>query len=51
MCSRGNGPDCEAVLVAGDKVIAVGSNAKIKALAGPEAVKVDLGGRTVIPGW
>lgn len=46
----GNGPDCEAVLVAGDKVIAVGSNAKIKALAGPEGVMVDLGGRTVIPG-
>ena len=40
----------EAVAIRGDRIAAVGSNAALQALAGPETLTVDLGGRTVIPG-
>jgi len=40
----------EAFAVKGDKFLAVGSNAEIRALAGPKSQLVDLGGHTVIPG-
>ena len=40
----------EAVAVAGDKILAVGSNEEIAALAGPDTRVVELDGRTVIPG-
>ncbi|WP_131742895.1 amidohydrolase [Actinomadura roseirufa] len=39
-----------AVAVAGDRVLAVGDDAAMRALAGPAARTVDLGGRTVLPG-
>ncbi len=40
----------EAVAVRGAKVAAVGGNAAIEALAGPETRRVDLAGRAVTPG-
>ena len=40
----------EAVAITGDRIQAVGDNASIQALAGPETELVDLEGKTVIPG-
>lgn len=40
----------EAVAVRGKRVVAVGSNQGVRALAGPETKLLDLGQRTVIPG-
>jgi predicted amidohydrolase YtcJ len=40
----------QAVAIAGERIIAVGSNDKISDLAGPETQLIDLYGRTVIPG-
>ena len=44
------GSFAEAVLVAGDRIEAVGGSREMAALAGSEAKVVDLGGKTVIPG-
>ncbi|MBS1830673.1 MAG: amidohydrolase [Acidobacteria bacterium] len=44
-------PRAEAVAIAGDRFVAVGSNAEILGLADGSARKVDLGGRTVVPGF
>ncbi len=41
----------EAIAIAGDRIVAIGSNAEIAALAGPETQIVDLEGRTVLPGF
>ncbi len=40
----------EAVAVKGERILAVGSNANIEALAGPATQRSNLGGRTVLPG-
>ncbi len=40
----------EAIAVAGNKILAVGSNAEIAELAGPATRIIELEGRTVIPG-
>ncbi|MGD9903937.1 MAG: amidohydrolase [Vicinamibacterales bacterium] len=40
----------EAVAVAGERILATGPSAAMRALALPDATVVDLGGRTVIPG-
>jgi len=40
----------EAVAIEGERIVAVGGNAEIRALAGPGTTSVDLRGRTVIPG-
>lgn len=40
----------EAVAIRGERILAVGSNAEMRALAGPETQSIDLGGRMVIPG-
>ena len=40
----------EAVAVQGDRIVAVGSNADVQALAGAGTRQVDLQGKTVIPG-
>ena len=44
-------PEAEALAVSGDKILAVGSTDEIKALASPETVVVNLGGRLVVPGF
>ncbi len=40
----------QAVAVRGDRLVAVGSNADINKLAGPNTRRIDLGGKAVIPG-
>ena len=45
------GSTAEAVAVAGDRIVAVGTTAQIRALAGPAARIVDLQGRTLLPGF
>lgn len=44
-------PMAEAVAIAGDRILAVGSNSDILGLANSETKKVDLGGSTVVPGF
>ena len=44
-------PRAEAIVVADGRIVAVGSTADARALASPEAAHVDLGGRTVLPGF
>ncbi len=46
-----SGRMAEAVAVEDGRIVAVGSNAEIRALAGPDAVLEDLGGRTLLPGF
>ena len=41
----------QAVAVLGDDIVAVGSDAEVRALAGPETRVVDLDGRTMTPGF
>lgn len=40
----------EAVAIQGERILAVGSNEDIEAMAGPDTESIDLDGRTVIPG-
>jgi hypothetical protein len=40
----------QALAIEGDKIVAVGSDADVRRLAGPDTSIIDLGGRTVIPG-
>src|SRR5437762_7301561 len=40
----------QAMAIRGDRFIAVGSNAEINKLAGPNTRRIDLGGKVVIPG-
>lgn len=44
-------PRAEALAVTGGRITAVGSEAEIRALAGPDTETVDLAGRTVLPGF
>ena len=44
-------PRAEALAVSGDQLVAVGSNAAIRALASPDTAIVDLHGRLVVPGF
>ena len=41
----------QAMALRGDKVLAVGSNSEIRALAGPQTRQMDLKGRTVLPSF
>lgn len=41
----------EAVLILGDRILAVGSNEEIKVRLPKGGVSVDLGGRTIVPGF
>ena len=41
----------EAVAVRGNKFLALGTNQRIRAMAGPETRQIDLRGKTVIPGF
>jgi predicted amidohydrolase YtcJ len=40
-----------ALAITGDSIMAVGDDAAIEALAGPGTRRIDLGGRTVVPGF
>ena len=40
----------QAVAVAGDRIVAVGTNQDVSRLAGPATRRIDLRGRTVLPG-
>ncbi len=42
---------CQGMAVAGNKILAVGTSADIKALAGPETQIIDLRGRSLVPGF
>ncbi len=44
-------PQAQALAVSGDKILAVGSEKDIKALAAPDTVIIDLHGRLLIPGF
>ncbi len=44
-------PWAEAVAVAGDRILAVGSTAEVARLAGPATRRIDLGGAFVSPGF
>lgn len=44
-------PIAEAVAIAGDRILAVGSNAEVNGLVGSGTRKIDLGGNTVVPGF
>lgn len=44
-------PYVQAVAIHGDKISAIGSNEQIKILAGDGTRQIDLGGRTVVPGF
>ncbi len=44
-------PDAEALAVAGDEILAVGSNEEIRALAAPDTAIVDLKGHLLVPGF
>ncbi len=44
-------PEAEAVAVWRERILAVGSNAEIRALAGPQSRVIDLQGRRVVPGF
>jgi predicted amidohydrolase YtcJ len=43
-------PYVQALAISGERIVATGDSAKIKALAGPLTRQIDLAGRTVIPG-
>jgi predicted amidohydrolase YtcJ len=44
-------PRAEAVAVRGDRIVAVGSSAAVRALVGPKTRVLDLAGRTLVPGF
>ncbi|HEU5087878.1 MAG TPA: amidohydrolase family protein, partial [Roseiflexaceae bacterium] len=44
-------PRCQAIACKDGRVMAIGDDADIVALAGPHTVQVDAGGRAVIPGF
>ncbi|MCA0899854.1 MULTISPECIES: amidohydrolase [Microbulbifer] len=47
----GNNTIAEAIAVRKDRILAVGSNREIQALAGTDTETVDLAGKTVLPGF
>jgi predicted amidohydrolase YtcJ len=44
-------PEAQALAVDGDKILAVGDTARIRAFVGPDTKVVDLKGRRVVPGF
>jgi len=44
-------PNAEALAISGERIMDVGTTAKISALAGPKTKRIDVGGRVVIPGF
>jgi predicted amidohydrolase YtcJ/outer membrane protein assembly factor BamB/cytochrome c553 len=43
-------PEAQAIAVAGDRIVAVGSDPEVRALAGAHSRTIDLHGMTVVPG-
>jgi hypothetical protein len=43
--------EAEAIAIRGERILAVGSEAKVREAAGADATVVDLGGKTVLPGF
>jgi predicted amidohydrolase YtcJ len=41
----------ETVAIKGDRFVAIGSTKDVLALAGPNTEKIDLGGKTAVPGF
>src|SRR2546425_12392721 len=48
---NGTEPRAQAVAIAGGRFLAVGSNSDVLNLAGPGARKLDLTGKTIVPGF
>src|SRR5438132_2341862 len=48
---NGTEPHAQAVAIAGGRFLAVGSNSDVLNLAGPGARKLDLSGKTIVPGF
>ena len=48
--SNSKQPYVEALAIRGERIVATGNSADVKALAGPQTKQIDLAGRTVIPG-
>lgn len=46
-----NEPQAQAVLLRGQEIVAVGSDADIMAEAGPQATQIDLKGKVLVPGF
>ncbi len=44
-------PTAEALAIAGETILAVGSNSEVGALAGPATRRLDAGGNTMLPGF
>ena len=44
-------PEAQAIAIAGDRIVAVGSDAKIEAMVGDNTEVIDLQGKLVIPGF
>jgi predicted amidohydrolase YtcJ len=44
-------PRARALAIAGNRVVALGDDAQMRTLAGPEGKEVDLGGRTAVPAF
>src|SRR5919108_396258 len=44
-------PFAEAVAIRGERIVAIGTSAEIETLAGAKTRRIDLQGRTVVPGF
>ncbi len=44
-------PSAEAMAVSGDRIVAIGTEAEVRAAIGAYAKFYNLGGRTVVPGF
>jgi hypothetical protein len=44
-------PRAQAVAIAGERILAVGSNSELQAAGAARTKKIDLGGKTVVPGF
>ena len=44
-------PSAEAIAIAGERIVAVGSNDEVRALADGATKSVDVGGKTIVPGF
>ena len=42
---------CQALAISGERILALGSDEEIKAIATPKTRVVDLGGKTMLPGF